>query len=149
MNKTIYWALQVTWGIIMNIAGLFTYLFLITFMKNKIKIHKNGYSVIIEVGGNWGGVNLGALSLCGDYSKTNGYWFEHTRRHEFGHSIQNIIFGPLHLFIVAIPSFIRYWYQRIEIKKGKYFDGDWYESIWFESQATEWGTKAIEKIEAK
>jgi len=74
MNKTIYWALQVTWGIIMNIAGLFTYLFLITFMKNKIKIHKNGYSVIIEVGGNWGGVNLGALSLCGDYSKTNGYW---------------------------------------------------------------------------
>lgn len=133
----------------MTIAGLFTTLFILLFMRKKATFHKNGYSFIIEIGGNWGGVNLGAISLCGSYSKTNPYWYEHTRKHEFGHSIQNIIFGPFQLFLVAIPSVIRYWYKIIMQKKGKIFDNNWYDSCWIEGTATRWGTKAIEKIESK
>ena len=115
----------------------------------KIKTHINGCSLITEVGGNWGGVELGAVALCGNYSKTSKYWFEHTRRHEFGHAVQHLIFGPLFIFVVAIPSACRYWYQRIMQGKGKHFASDWYDSIWFEGGATRWGTKVVDWLESK
>ena len=149
MKKIGYWFLQLTWGSLMTSIGLLVSLFILIFMRNKATFHKNGYSWIIEIGGNWGGLELGACALCGNYSKTNTYWFDHTRKHEFGHTIQNIIFGPFYIFVVGIPSAIRYWYKRIAQKKGKKFSSDWYDSAWFECTATKWGTKAINKIENK
>lgn len=142
-----YWILQLTWGILTTFIGFLVTLFIILFMKKKATFHKNGYSWIIEIGGNWGGLELGACALCGGYSKSNPYWFDHTRKHEFGHSLQNIIFGPFYIFIVGIPSVIRYWYQVISKKKGKTFSSDWYDSAWFEGGATRWGTKVINMIE--
>lgn len=68
----------------------------------KIQTHVNGCSLITEVRGNWGGVSLGAVAFCGYYSKASS-----TRRHEFGHSIQNLYLGPLFLFVVALPSVFR------------------------------------------
>ena len=117
------------------------------------KPHKNGCSYIVEIGGNWGGLELGAVALCGRYSQENGpcynpRWFEHTRRHEFGHNIQQLFFGPLQLFIVGIPSAIRYWYDRLEKKHAHERDNDeWYDSIWFEGTATKWGTKWVNWFE--
>ena len=141
----LYWIGQLTWGILMTIIGIFTAIFCLIFLKGKP--HKNGYSFIIEVGGNWGGVNLGAISLCGNYSQIDNYWFEHTRKHEAGHSLQNLIFGPLFPFIVAIPSACRYWYSRYMYKKGIFLSNAWYESAWFEHTATNWGTWYIDKVE--
>ncbi len=152
-----FWVLSLTWGIIMTtIGGIATLgLNIVKFAGKlagydlKIKTHINGCSLITEVGGNWGGVELGAVALCGNYSKTSKYWFEHTRRHEFGHAVQHLIFGPLFIFVVAIPSACRYWYQRIMSKKGKRFPADWYDSIWFEGGATRWGTKVVDWLESK
>lgn len=124
----------------MTIPGLLVTGFCILFLKGKP--HKNGYSYIVEIGGNWGGLELGAVALCGNYSETDPYWFDHTRKHEFGHSVQQLIFGPLQVFIVGIPSAIRYWYQRLT--PGPHQD---YDAIWFEKTATNWGTKWIEQIE--
>lgn len=127
----------------MTIPGFFICLFCIIFLKGKV--HKNGYSIIVEVGGNWGGLELGAFALCGGYTTScvDTYWYEHTRRHEFGHSLQNIIFGPLMLFIVSIPSAIRYWYRHNNPDKVTTN----YDDIWFERTATQWGTNAIDRIE--
>ena len=143
----LYWIGQLTWGFIMSFIGLVAALICIIFLKGKI--HKNGYTIIIEVGGNWGGVSLGCISLCGGYTTTclNEDWFEHTRRHEFGHSLQNLIFGPVFLFLVAIPSLIRYHCRNYRSKKG--LENKDYDAVWFEGMATKWGTKAINKIEAK
>ena len=131
----------------MSLIGLITALICILFLKGKV--HKNGYTIIIEIGGNWGGINLGCISLCGGYTTVcpDENWFQHTRRHEFGHSLQNLIFGPLFPFIVAIPSAIRYHYQNYRSKKG--LPNKEYDSVWFENTATRWGTKAINKIEGK
>lgn len=148
MKKTLlaiaYWALELTWGGLLTWPGLIVAIFCILFLKGKP--HRNGYSFIIEVGGNWGGINLGAVSLCGNYHGT--MFYEETRAHEAGHSIQNIWFGPLQLFIVAIPSAIRYWHYEIGRKKGRFFPDDWYYSIWFESQASSIGAKYIFMSEA-
>ena len=137
----LYWLGQLTWGLLMTLIGLFAAVFCLAFLKGKP--HKNGYSFIIEVGGNWGGVNLGAVSLCGGYTtKCIDYgWFEAARRHEAGHSLQNLIFGPFFPFIVAIPSAVRYWLDYFGKLKSGYYD------IWFESTATSWGTRYIEKVE--
>ena len=152
-----FWVVSLTWGITMTSIGLIATgsLNLVKlraklFKKDlKIKTHINGCSLITEVGGNWGGVELGAVALCGNYSKSSKYWFEHTRRHEFGHAVQHLIFGPLFIFVVAIPSASRYWYQRIMQGKGKHFASDWYDSIWFEGGATRWGTKVVDWLESK
>ena len=150
-----FWVVSLTWGIIMTSIGLLITggLNLIKFAgviagyNLKIKTHKNGCSLITEVGGNWGGLELGAVALCGNYSKSSPSWFEHTRKHEFGHAIQHLYMGPLFIFIVAIPSATRYWYQRIMSKKGKYFQSGWYDSIWFEGGATKTGEKFVDWLE--
>jgi hypothetical protein len=87
--------------------------------KLKIKTHRNGCSLITEVGGNWGGLELGAVALCGNYSTTSPTWYDHTRKHEFGHAIQHLIFGPLFIFVVAIPSASRYWVDEFRGRKNK------------------------------
>ncbi len=126
----------------MTFVGLIVTSFCILFLKGTP--HKNGYSYIVEIGGNWGGLELGAVALCGRYTEFDPNWFEHTRRHEFGHSLQNIIFGPFMLFVVTIPSAIRYWYRRLTPGPHEPYD-----AIWFEGTATKWGSWAISKIESK
>ena len=138
-----YWTIQLTWGALMTIPGLIITAFCILFLKGKA--HRNGFSYIVEVGGNWGGLELGAVALSGSYSTNNKNWFEHTRIHEFGHSIQHLIFGPLYMFVIGIPSAIRYWYFRLTPNK-PHQD---YDYIWFEYTASKWGTFWINKIENK
>ena len=152
-----FWVVSLTWGCIMTSVGLIITLALnivklickIFRVNLPIKTHLNGCSFITEVGGNWGGLELGAFALCGNYSKTSPNWFKHTRYHEFGHAIQHLFLGPLFIFVVAIPSASRYWYQRIMSKKGKKFPVGWYDSIWFERTANIWGTKWAEWLESK
>ena len=141
----LFWFLSLTWGLLMTVIGLLVTAFCIIFLKGKV--HKNGFSYIVEIGDNWGGLNLGAVSLCGGYTTIcpDEEWFQHTRRHEFGHGLQNCVLGPLFPFLVAIPSAIRYHYQNHRSKKG--LPNKEYDAIWFEGTATKFGTRAINKIE--
>ena len=140
-----FWFVSLTWGALMTLVGFIVTGFCVLFLKGKV--HKNGCSYIVEIGGNWGGLELGAVALCGGYTTTcpDEDWFQHTRRHEFGHALQNLIFGPFMLFVVGIPSAIRYHYQNWRTKKG--LDNKPYDSIWFEGTATRWGTKFIDSFE--
>ena len=148
-----YWFLQLTWGVLMTFVGLVVTLFILIFLNKKAHFHKNGFSWIIEIGDNWGGIELGPMAICGSYAQKDGpcyniKWFEHTRRHEFGHTIQNIILGPFYLFVVAIPSVCRYWYSIYAKKKGIHLTDSWYDcKAWFEYTASSWGTKIINKLE--
>ena len=140
----LYWLLQLTWGSLSTLVGFFVFLFVAIFKKPKF--HRNGYSFILEFGKNWGGLSLGPFAFCGSYYNSDNYWYEHTRRHEYGHSIQNIILGPFWLFVIGIPSFIRYWYRNwlYNVKKAPLTD---YDDIWFEGSATELGERFIYKHE--
>ena len=139
----LWWIWQLTWGGLMTIPGLIATAFAIVFLKGTP--HKNGFSYIVEIGGDWGGLEIGAVAFCGRYSVANPAWYEHTRRHEFGHNMQQLIFGPFQLFIVWIPSACRYWYFNLTPTK-KHRD---YDDIWFEGTATRWGTKCINLIEGE
>ena len=133
--QVLYWIISLTWGALMTIPGLIGALLVIIAGG---KAEKNGFSFIVKIGGNWGGISLGAVAFCGNYE---GEYFEYIRRHEFGHSIQNLIFGPLFLFVIGIPSLIRSWLFKADKIKHPY------DYIWFEYTASTWGTKAINYIE--
>lgn len=130
----IYWLSQLTWGFLLTFIGALVTLFCLIFLKGKL--HKNGFGVITEVGGNWGGISMGPFAFCGNYY--GGDYWEVISAHEFGHSLwhQHWIMGPLFIFLVAIPSVIRYWYERKhDVQK------DWYIKFWAEDDATKIGIK--------
>lgn len=138
----LFWLVSLTWNGILTFIGILA--MLIALMLGG-KPHKNGCSIIIEIGHSWGGINLGAISLCSLYKDTSPNKYNHIRCHEFGHAIQGLMLGPLQIFIVAIPSAIRYWYQVIRDKKG--LENKEYDDIWFEYTASKWGTKYINWLE--
>ena len=140
----LYWIGQVTWGIIATLVGFVATMACLAFAKGKI--HRNGYGFITEVGGNWGGVSMGPFSLCGKYFQEDHecydpFFYDEVRKHEHGHSYQNLIFGPLFFIIIGIPSAIRYWLDEYGHLKRPY------EAIWFERQATKWGIAVVEWLE--
>lgn len=132
LTKPLYWFLSFTWGIIMTLVGLIVTLFL------KCCGHKprrNVYGWYTEVGGDFGGVSFGPFSVVSVDSDLE------LLNHEFGHSVQNCFFGPLFIFVVAIPSFTRYWYREylVRAKKKKYSQLPDYDAVWFERGATRLG----------
>lgn len=91
------------------------------------------------LGNNWGGVSLGINFFVAD--KMGKDWTLHTKKHELGHTFQNAIFGPFAIFLIYIPSCIRYWYREFSKKVQPPYD-----LIWFEGSATEIGTQYISYI---
>lgn len=144
--KTVgYWLLNLTWGSIMTAIGLVGFIgcmIVNIFTRNKkVRFYKG--AIVTYTGHYWGGVSLGPFLFI--YTEAEKSWHEHRRmcEHEWGHTIQNIVLGPLNLFLVCIPSFTRYWYREVVVKLGRkhYSELPPYDSIWFEGQATAIGAK--------
>jgi hypothetical protein len=111
LSYTIYWLLQCTWGIIMTLIGGVAALVV---MALGYKPRTLGPNVYFVIGHNWGGVNFGPFFFCCEEADA------HTLYHEAGHGLQNIMWGPLFPFIIAIPSVVRYWVRLMptRLKKG-------------------------------
>lgn len=134
LSKTWYYIISFTWGLPMTLVGVVV---AIVLLLTGYKPKKNIYGYYFEIGEDWGGVSFSFVSVVA--KNPSG----HILQHEFGHSIQNCIFGIFFIPLVAIPSAIRYWYRRYlnEIRKVPYLDLPPYDSIWFEGQATMFGEK--------
>ena len=130
-NKTLFYILSFTWGLPMTLLGAVATLILMIFGKKPKRV---GPAIYTTVGKWWGGLSLGMFVFTDEM--TNGW----VLTHEVGHSFQNCYYGPAFIFIVGIPSFVRYWYIRIRSKiTGEIFLD--YNDIWFEKQATQLGEK--------
>lgn len=107
MKAFLFYLFSFTWGIIMSAVGVLVTLVLLIAGKKPQRYRCAWYFV---VGENWGGINLGPCSIVG---KQNTYAITH----EYGHAIQNCIFGPLFLVLVAIPSLTRCLYRDLFFAK--------------------------------
>lgn len=134
-NKFVYYLLQFTWGLPMNIAGLIVAGIMMLCGKRPVRY---GYGWCFEREGDWG-LELGIFFIAPPHST-------HTKNHELGHGIQNIYFGPLTVFIVSIPSVCRFQWRRLMTKLGKPLKTR-YDDIWFEGQATKTGTRFMNEYE--
>lgn len=138
--RPIYYLLNLTWGLLLTIAGYFVALAMM------ISGHKpNSYYGIIYFKtkkSNWGGFSIGMVFVVCSDAPTR------TLKHEYGHTYQNAILGPFMLFLVSIPSMIRYWSRENKLKKGIRLETK-YDDIWFEGSSTEVGKKITSYIDEK
>ncbi|MBR6594522.1 MAG: hypothetical protein IKK83_05015 [Clostridia bacterium] len=99
-------------------------------------------AVCFRTNGN-SGMSLGVFIFVGKRCR------EELLIHEFGHSVQNCLYGPLMPFVVNIPSFTRFHYRRFKTKflHKRLLTG--YEDIWFEAEASALGRDYIKRLNAK
>lgn len=135
-KRICFYILSFTWGCVLSVVGLVVVLIL-GLIKRKINVYHGRLYVV--VGKNWGGLELGCFFICCENSKDSDY----LRGHECGHGLQNVLFGPFTIFLVAIPSAVRYWYRELKYNRKGINPPTEYDSIWFEKQATKWGEKYI------
>lgn len=107
--RYLYWFIQITWGILQSLLGVI--LFIIHLKDRHYLFHG---AIVTE----WKGkssVSLGMFIFITDepyfYEKLkNDYTKEDLSArllvHEYGHTIQSLIFGPLYLILMGIPSTI-------------------------------------------
>lgn len=131
-HKWFYYILLFTWGLLMSLIGLIVSLFLLIGAQKPYGIFGLWK---FEVKERWGGCSLGCMFIRDTTSA------ESIDRHEIGHTYQNAILGPFFLFIVAIPSAIRYWYQYFKTKREEGVKP--YDAIWFEGSATDIGDEDV------
>lgn len=130
MKKILFW----TWCLPQTLLGLVIFLFLkITGGVYLTKGYK-GVCVVIMDQARFG-VSLGQFIFLSKYRDT------HIVMHEYGHTIQGFIFGPLYLFAVGIPSITRNIINRC-CKYGK----QWYYSGYPERGANKLGGVKLEQL---
>ena len=131
--RILYWIGQCTWGLLMNIIGFLAALFMLIIGKKPYRLKQ---TFLFSFGKGWGGLTLGAVVIVAGDSSLSVLF------HEYGHTVQNLIFGPFELFI-GIASAARYWYREIKRKRDPACSLPPYDSIWFEGQATRLGLKFL------
>ena len=99
-HKWLYYLLAFTWGLLMSVVGLIISGALICIDSIP---HKRNNTWFFKLGERWGGVTLGCMFIMDTTSSE-----ARVVKHEEGHTYQNALLGPFFIFLVAIPSFIRY-----------------------------------------
>ena len=95
VKKAIYRILQFTWGLPQSLVGL------ALFIKYKDSPHHDFKGSIVT---NWpvsGGISLGMFTFVENKKGRQ----EYVQNHEYGHTLQSLILGPLYLFLIGIPSY--------------------------------------------
>lgn len=107
--KFLYYLIQWTWGLLMNIIGGITCLVCLC-CKCPVQKYRNAVEILVPW--NFGGLELGMFFVRGEKNPS-------VAPHEYGHTIQNLWWGPLFPFIISIPSAIRYWLRKRQTEQKK------------------------------
>ena len=132
-HRLLYYILAFTWGALMTILGLIitVILWILKLFVKSITFKKYHWIYYISVGpAYWGGIEIGLMFLRDHASRDSCI-----NAHEFGHTFQNTLLGPLFIFLVAIPSAARYWIREIF----PYANKTPYDSFWAEDAASQCG----------
>lgn len=111
MKKVLYIVLQCTWGVIQSVLGLIVFLL---YIKGE---HFNYHGSLVTVWKNKSSLSLGMFVFVEEkpffpdssfpVNSNNKNSFKKLLVHEYGHTVQSLILGPLYLPIIGIPSFAR------------------------------------------
>ena len=134
IKSILFCAVQLTWGLPQNLAGGIAYLLL----RKKCRQERFHYSLVTYVDTEGlAGSTLGMfIFLPSARSKS---WLHDVRIHEYGHTIQSLLLGPLDLLVTGIPSMV--WASLPALKR--YRDSKQLSYFWFftESWANRWGER--------
>lgn len=122
--RAVFYLLQFTWGLPVNLAGLLAFLCCRRFPRERFC-----NSVVTYLPGRWGGLSLGIFLFLGARENPD------LRVHEYGHTIQCLFLGPLYWVAVAIPSAV--WYHCFAGYRRKRRVP--HDALYCEGWATAWG----------
>ena len=142
MKKVLYCVCQFTWGALQSILGLIVYM---CHIRDKHYFY-NG--ALITEWSNKSSVSLGMFvfitnepyfydKLKDEYSKEE--LFDRLLVHEYGHTLQSLILGPLYLLVMGIPSTL--WGFLPSLNRKRKADGISYFSFFTEKWANYLGEK--------
>ncbi len=97
----LYAFVQWTWGFIQSLIGF------CLFCKYKTRKCKSEFyhgAIMTYHDGDWGGVSLGYFTFVNGHRDED--WTKDAIPHEYGHTIQSLLLGPLYMFIIGIPSMV-------------------------------------------
>jgi len=110
MKKVLYTIIQLSWGLPQTLVGF------IIFLINRKCQHNNFYGSVCTSWKLKASMSLGLFIFISD---DPFFYYEHERKnfseeefytmlavHEYGHTIQSLIFGPLYLLVVGAISMI-------------------------------------------
>ena len=125
------------WQLLQNVIGVI--LIVITNATARSRVI-DGETIIYYVARRfnhtWSGVSLGNYIIF----SVDAFADETSLRHEHGHQIQSLYFGPLYLLVVGLPSLVRNIYDRFAHYGWTYLQRvDWYYSHFPENQADKFG----------
>lgn len=96
MKRVAYTILQLTWGLPQTLLGLILYL------KNLRRPHEKYHSCIETHWKSKGGISLGLFIFTPETQLPGS---GKIRVHEYGHTIQSLLLGPLYLPFIGIISY--------------------------------------------
>lgn len=136
-----YYAIQWTWGLPQNVVGFCFLLFLgkqsRAFFHGALATYYTGHLKLSQMGS----VSLGMFVFVDGTLQS-----ERQKRvlvHEYGHTIQSLIFGPVFFFVIGLPSVI--WAARYEKKSRAGKSNTKYVAFFTERNANHWGERITGK----
>lgn len=131
--RFMFYFVQLTWGLPVNIVGGILFLFFKLFRKSRHERFCN--AVISYIPWKQGGLSMGLFIFMADGREEK--WTRNTRIHEYGHTIQCMLLGVFYFFVVGIPSAV--WCNFFEGYRRK--NNVSYYKLYCESWANSWGQK--------
>ncbi len=134
LKAFLFYLIQWTWGLPVNILGWIGFI-----VCTKIKGYRwqhFGYAKIVYMPWNAGGLSMGLFIFMKDQHK-NKKWTHDVRIHEYGHTWQCLLLGPLYYIVIAIPSVI--WCNCFAGYRKKHNIA--YGNLYCEGWANAWGRK--------
>ncbi len=132
----LFYLIQWTWALPVNIVGGVAYFICTKILKYRHQ--KFGYANIVYMPWNAGGLSMGLFIFMKDRGEEPNPWSYNTRIHEYGHTWQCLLLGPLYYIIIALPSVI--WCNLFDGYRKK--NNISYYKLYCESWANCWGQKA-------
>lgn len=130
-RRIAFYLLQFTWGLPVNLAGLLIFLFCCGKHFHRERFRN---SVVTYLPGNRGGLSLGIFIFLSIQSAQESH---HLCIHEYGHTIQSLLLGPLYWPVIMVPSAI--WYHFFAGYRKKHRIP--YDAFYCERWATAWGKR--------
>lgn len=135
VQDILFYIIQWTWGLPVNLVGGIAYLICTVVFKRPHA--KFGKANIVYLPWNAGGLSMG-LFIFVKNGHTRPEWTYNTRIHEYGHTWQCLLLGPLYYIVIALPSVI--WCNCFAKYREK--NNISYYKLYCEAWANAWGQKA-------
>ena len=134
LKAFLFYLVQWTWGLPVNLVGGIAFLICTKILHRRWQ--RFGYAYIVYLPWNQGGLSMGLFIFIRDHHPKKE-WTYNARIHEYGHTWQCLLLGPLYYLVIALPSAV--WCNCFEGWRKKH--GVSYYKLYCEAWANAFGQK--------